>query len=110
MFTSKQKLLMGGAVLFAVLPVADGYYGSRWLFSPNVESVTEYVLPDRPPAVSMNRSVCNSVSQHTPSVPEADLVSEDESFSDVGSTTDTDEILSSEDLKALSDEELTALA
>ena len=78
MFTSKQKLLMGGAVLFAVLPVADGYYGSRWLHGPDVQSVTEYVFPDEPLPEQMNRPVRASVAQYTPSVIEADLESEEE--------------------------------
>ena len=32
MFTIRQKLLLGGAVLLSVLLVAGSYFGSRWLF------------------------------------------------------------------------------
>ena len=116
MFSNRKKLLLGGAFLLAVLLIAGGYYGSRWLFSPDVESVTEYVLPDEPLPAQMNRPVRASSSQDTSSVPETDLVSEseDELFSD--SETDSDSTSIDEELEAttsvaaLSDEELTALA
>ena len=32
MFTNRQKLFLGGAVLLSVLVVAGSYFGSRWLF------------------------------------------------------------------------------
>lgn len=100
MFTVRQKLLLGGAVLVAVLLVAGSYFGRHWFFGPDVEPTPEHPLTAR-------RSAVTSVSQHTSPV---DSRSEDESFSDVGSTTDSDEILSSEELAALSDEDLTDLA
>ena len=93
MFSNRKKLLLGGSVLVAVLLVAGGYYVSRWLFSPNVESVTEYVLPDEPLPEQRNRPVRASISQVSSSMSKTDLMSEGESFSDnATSTTDTDEI------------------
>ena len=114
MFTIRQKLLLGGSVLVAVLLVAGGYYGSRWLCGPDVEPLPEHLLSDRPPAVSMNRPVRASGSQDTSSVLETDLVSEseDELLSDSETESDStsiDEELAAQ-LAALSDEELTALA
>ena len=104
MFTRKQKPLIGGAFLFAVLLVSGSYFGSRWLHGPDVEPLPEHLLSDKPRSVSINRPVHASVSQDTPSV------SEDESSSDVGSTKAPEETLSSEELAALCDEELKALA
>ena len=108
MFTTRQKLFLGGAVLLAVLVVVGSYSGSRWLFGPDVEPITEYVLPDEPLPTPINRPVRAYVPQQTSSVPE----SEDELFSD--SETESDSTNVDEDLEAqlaaLSDEELTALA
>ena len=93
MFTRQQKLLMGGAFLFAVLLlVAGSYFGRHWFLGPDVEPAPEHLLSDKPRSVSINRPVHAAVSQDTPSVSEANLVAKDESFSDVGSTTDSDEI------------------
>ena len=98
-----------------MLLVAGGYYGSRWLYSPNVESVTEYVLPDEPLPEQRNRPVLASGSQGTSSVQESDLVSEseDESSGDSDFKTDSGSTSIDEDLEAellaLSDEELTDL-
>ena len=105
---TRQKLFLAGAVLLAVLLVAGSYFGSRWLFGPDVEPVTEYVLPDEPLPTQINRPVRAYVPQQTSSVPE----SEDELFSD--SETQSDSTNIDEDLEAqlaaLSDEEFTALA
>ena len=38
MFTIRQKLLLCGSVLFSVLLVAGGYFGSRWLHGADVET------------------------------------------------------------------------
>ena len=96
MFTTRQKLLLGGSVLISALLIAGSYFGSRWLHSPDVEPVPEHLLSDRPRAVSMNRPVRTSVSQYTPSVSETDLVSDGGLLSDVVSTSDSDEIENTE--------------
>ncbi len=41
MFTRQQNLLMGFTFLFAVLLVAGGYFGRRWLHGPDVEPVPD---------------------------------------------------------------------
>ena len=64
--------------MISALLIAGSYFGSRWLHGPDVEPLPEHLLSDRPRAVSMNRSVLNSVSQYTPSVSDADLMSEEE--------------------------------
>ena len=113
MFTIRQKLVLCGSVLVAVLLIAGGYYGSRWLFSPDVEVVTEYALPDGPIPTQVNRPARASVAHHTAS--KTDLVSEsgNESSGDSELITDADSTSIDEDLEAqlaaLSDEELTAL-
>ena len=94
--------------MLSVLLVAGSYFGSRWLFGPDVEPVTEYVLSGEPMPTQINRPVRASVPQQPSSVPE----SEDELFSD--SETESDSTESDEDLEAqlaaLSDDEFTALA
>ena len=107
MFTTRQNLLLGGSVLVAVLLVAGSYFGSRWLHGPDVEPVPEHLLSDKPRSVSINRPIHAAVFQDTLSVSEADLVSEDESFSDVGLSANSDEIDDAE-LEAFL-EELSAL-
>ena len=109
MFTVRQKLLLCGSVLFAALFVAGSYFGSRWLHGPDVESVTEYVLPDEPLPAQMNRPVRASGSQFTPSVFES------QSVSDIDSTLETEQNYNDEEeletlINSLSDEEFTALA
>ena len=110
MFTIRQKLLLCASVLFSVLLVAGSYFGSRWLYGPDVEPRPEHLLSDRPPAESMNRPVRASVAQYTPSVIES------ESVSDIDSTLETEQNFSDEEeelealLNSLSDEELSALA
>ena len=96
MFTTRQKLLTGGTLLFAVLLVAGSYFGRHWFYGPDVQPVPEHLLADKPRTAQMNRPVHASVSQDTPSVSEA------ESSSDVGPTTDSDEV---EVLSALEQEE-----
>ena len=97
MFTTRQKLFLGGAVLLSVLLVVGSYFGSRWLFGPDVEPTAE-------------PSYATSVSHDTPSVSGTDWVSELEaSLSDTDSATEIDEGLEAQ-LAALSDEDLTALA
>ncbi|MDE0185399.1 MAG: hypothetical protein OXP71_08055 [Candidatus Poribacteria bacterium] len=109
MFTIRQKLFLGGAVLLSVLLVAGSYFGSRWLFGPDVEPTPEHLL-------TAERSYATSVSPDTPSVSGTDWVSElEQSLSDADdSETETDSAKIDEDLEAqlaaLSDEELTALA
>ncbi|MDE0185400.1 MAG: hypothetical protein OXP71_08060 [Candidatus Poribacteria bacterium] len=108
MFTSKQKILVGVAVLVAVLLVAGSYFGSRWLFGPDIKPTPEHLLTAEP-------SYFTSVSRGTPSVSGADWVSElEQSFSDTDSATESDSTQIDEDLEAqlaaLSDEEFTALA
>ena len=112
MFTIRQKLLLCGSVLISALLIAGSYFGSRWLHGPDVDPLPEHLLSDRPPAVSMNRPVRASVSQYTPSIPEADFVSEDESFSDTDSPINSDGIDDDLDaqLASLSDEDFTDLA
>ena len=108
MSINRRKLFLGGAVLAALLLVAGGYFASRWLFGRDVESVTEYVIPDEPLPAQIPRPVRASVSQQTSPVPE----SEDELFSELDTESDStqiDEELENQ-LAALSDEELTALA
>ena len=107
MFTTRQNLLLGGSVLVAVLLVAGSYFGSRWLHGPDVEPVPEHLLSNKPRSVSINRPIHAAVFQDTLSVSEADLVSEDESFSDVGLSANSDEIDDAE-LEAFL-EELSAL-
>ena len=85
MFTTRQKLLTGGTLLFAVLLVAGSYFGRHWFYSPDVQPVPEHLLADKPRTAQMNRPVRASVSQDSP------LLSVVESFSYVGSTTDSDE-------------------
>ena len=70
MFTIRQRLLMGGAFLFAVILVAGSYFGSYWIHGPDVESVPEHLLLDKPRFVSMNRPVYASILQGTSSVSE----------------------------------------
>ena len=45
-FTRKQKLLMGGAFLFAVLLVIVGNFGSHWVHGTNVEPVPDLRAAD----------------------------------------------------------------
>ena len=78
MSTRKQKLSVGDAVLFAVLLVAGSYFGSRWIHSPDVESVPEHLLTAEPHSVSINRPVHAAVFQDILSVSETDLMSEEE--------------------------------
>ena len=114
MFAIRQKLLLSGSVLVAVLLVAGGYYGSRWLFSPDVDVVTEYALPDGPLPTKVNRPMRASGAQHTAS--ETDLVSPsgNESSSDSELLTDADSTSIDGDLEAqlaaLSDDEFAELA
>lgn len=112
MFAIRQKLLLGGAVLFSVLLLAGIYFGRHWLFGADVEVVTEYVLPDEPLPAQMTRLVRASASAEAPPVFEAD--SEDESISDEFSTSDSDSTKLDEELEtqlaALTDEEFTTLA
>jgi hypothetical protein len=107
MFTNRQKLFLGGAVLLSVLLVAGSYFGSRWLFGPDIEPTPEHLL-------TAERSYATSVSHDTPSVSGADLMSgsEDELFSDSETQSDStkiDEELEAQ-LAALSNEELSAFA
>ncbi len=83
MFTRQQNLLMGFAFLFAVLLVAGGYFGSRWLHGPDVEPVPEHFLSDKPRSVSINRPVHASVSQDILWVSETDLMSEEEEVHEI---------------------------
>ena len=101
MFTSKQKLLVGGAVLFAVLPVAGSYFGSRLLHGPGVEPVPEHLLTAKRHAEQMNRPACASVSQDAPSMVEAQL--------EPGQNNITHEELEAP-LNSYDDKELTTLA
>ena len=101
MFTRQQKLLTGGAVLFAVLLVAGSNFGSRWLHGPDVEPVPEHLLSDKPRTTQINRPVRASVSQDAPSMSESQL--------EPGQNNNDDEELEAL-LNPLSDEELTALA
>ena len=108
MFSTRQKLFLGGAVLLSVLLVVGSYFASRWLFGPDVEPTPERLLTAQP-------AVVTSVSPDTLSVSATDWVSELEaSFSDTHSATESDSIQIDQELEAqlaaLSDEELTALA
>ena len=111
MFSTRQKLFLGGAVLLSVLLVVGSYFGSRWLFGPDVEPTPEHVSTVTPTVVS-------SGSPDTLSVSGTDWVSElEQSLSDGDHTdsepesdsTDIDEELEAQ-LAALTDEQLTALA
>ena len=73
MFTSKQKLLVGGVVLFAVLLVAGSYFGRRWLHDPDVEPVPEHLLIVERYAGQTNRPARASVYQDAPSMSESQL-------------------------------------
>lgn len=44
MFSIRQKLVIAGAALIAVLIVVVSYFGSRWLHGPDVEPIPEHVL------------------------------------------------------------------
>ena len=108
MFTTRQKLFLGSAVLLSVLVVVGSYFGSRWLFGPDVEPTPERLLTAEP-------AVVTSISPDTLSVSGTDWVSELEaSLSDTDPATESDSIQIDEDLEAqlaaLTDEELTALA
>ena len=111
MFTIRQKLLLCGSVLIAALLIAGSYFGSRWLFGPDVEPTLEHVSTARP-------AVATSVSPDTLSVSETDWVSElEQTLSDADDTdseTESNSIQIEDELEAqlaaLSDEELTALA
>ena len=108
MFTIRQKLVIGGAVLLSVLLVAGSYFGSRGLFGPDIEPTPEPLL------TAEGSCYGTSVSHDSPSVSGVDLVSgsEEELFSDSeteSDSTEIDEELEAQ-LAALSDEELTALA
>ena len=113
-FTFRQILVIAVATLIAVLIVALGYFGSRWLHGPDVDVVTEYALPDGPLPTNVNRPMRASGAQHTAS--ETDLVSQsgNESSSDSELLTNADSTSIDEDLEAqlaaLSDEDFTALA
>ena len=63
MFTKQQKLLMGGALLFAVLLVAGSYFGSRRLYVPDVEPVPEQLLSNELRSAQMNSLDYASASQ-----------------------------------------------
>ena len=78
MFTIRQKLLLCGSVFFSVLLIAGSYFGSRWLHGPDVRPVPEFLLSDRPRAVSMNRPDRASVLRDASSMSETDLMSEEE--------------------------------
>lgn len=111
MFSIRQKLVIAGAALIAVLIVVVSYFGSRWLHGPDVEPIPEQVLK------AAGRAAPISVSTSNSSLLETDSVSEsgDESFSDGDLIADSDstEVKIDEELEAhlaaLSDEELTAL-
>ena len=112
MFKIRQKLVIAGATLIAVLIVVVSYFGSRWLHGPDVEPVAENVLN------AAGRSAPISVSTSNSSLSETDSVSEsgDESFRDSALITDSDstEVDIDNELEAqlavLSGEEFTALA
>lgn len=112
MFTFRQKLVIAGATLFAVLIVVVSYFGSRWFHGPDVEPIPEQVLK------AAGRAAPISVSTSNSSLSETDSVSEsgDESFSDGDLITDSDstEVEIDEELEAqlaaLSDDDFTALA
>ena len=73
MLTSKQRLLVGATVLFAVLLVAGSYFGSRWLHGPDVNPVPEHLLTAKRYAGQMNRPALASVTQDAPSRSESQL-------------------------------------
>jgi len=73
MLTSKQRLVVGATVLFAVLLVAGSYFGSRWLHGPDVNPVPEHLLTAKRYAGQMNCPACASVTQDAPSMSESQL-------------------------------------
>ena len=63
-FTGKQKLVIGGAILFAVLFVVGSYFGSHWYYG-EVEPVPEHLLTIEPPPPGVNQQTPVSSSQDT---------------------------------------------
>ncbi len=61
LFTGKQKLVIGGAILFAALFVVGSYFGSHWYYG-DIEPVPEHLLTiePRPPIVSQETPVSGS--------------------------------------------------
>ena len=116
MFTIRQKLVIAGAALIAVLIVAVGYFGGRWLHGSGseMEVVTEYALPDGPIPTQVNPPVRASVTQDTATDLVSDSGSGNESSGDSELITDADSTSIDEDLEAqlaaLSDDEFAELA
>ena len=107
MFTKRQKLLIGGAVLFSVLLVAGSYFGRHWFFGPDVEPAPEHLLTDEPRSASMNRPSRVHLPPATASISKTASDTEESLEDDVASTLDTEQIDDAE-LEALI-EELSAL-
>ncbi len=56
LFTSKQKLVIGGAILFAVLFVVGSYFGSHWYYG-DIDPVPEHLLTIEPRPSIVNQEV-----------------------------------------------------
>lgn len=61
-FTTKQKLVIGGAILFAVLFVVGSYFGGHWYYG-EVEPVPEHLLTIEPPPPRLTQQTPVSGSQ-----------------------------------------------
>ena len=92
MFTNREKLLLGGSVLFAVLMVAGSYFGRHWFFGPDVEPVPEHLLTDEPRAARMNPPSRVYVPPAASSISKTTSDTEESLNDDVVSTHDTEQI------------------
>lgn len=54
-FTAKQKLVLGGAILFAGLFIVGSYFGSHWYYG-EIEPVPEHLLTIKPPPPMANQA------------------------------------------------------
>ena len=63
-FTGKQKLVIGGAILFAVLFVVGSYFGGHWYYG-DIEPVPEHLLTIEPRPSIVNKEKPVSDSQDT---------------------------------------------
>ena len=86
-FTGKQKLFLGGVILFAVLFVVGSYFGSQWYYG-DVAPVPEHLLTDKPLYPRVNQEMPVSVFQDAESLESSSVSEAEESFGDeVASTT-----------------------
>lgn len=84
-FINRPKLLIGGAIVFAVLFVVGSYFGSHWYYG-DIEPVPEHLLTIEPyyPKAGQEMSASDSQDAESPeweSVPETEALSGDDAVS-----------------------------